>query len=103
MPAHTSHEIATDPVREPCCVNCIDVIQKWPVRLEAVVDGALIAEGDFSIQTQFARRKILQRGARVYSTAHGGRKESYGCRSVLRGPDCAASDREIYLLSTGHR
>ena len=102
LAADAGHEIATDFVCEPGCVNRIQVIEKWAVRLEAVIYGALVAKSDFSIQPQFARRKILQGGARVYSTARGGGKEPYRCASILRRPDCAAPYREIHLLSTGH-
>lgn len=55
LPAHASHEVATDLVGQARSVNRINVVQEWAVGLEAVVYGALVAKGDFSIQAKFAR------------------------------------------------
>jgi hypothetical protein len=84
LAANTGHEVTVHPFAQAWRIQRVHVVEERPVRLKIVVNGFLIPESKFRIETAMALRQKLQRNAGVHPTLLGGRDEANSGGCVLR-------------------
>jgi hypothetical protein len=101
LAADAAHEIRTELFAQARSKHGVGVIKNGPVRLVVVVEGFVVTEGAFHVETDVIGQNILKAGTGINAALFRWRNEAGQSGRVLGRPQRAAPHGEVQLLRAG--